>query len=504
MSEINTMQMRILERNAEYLGVSLTQLMENAGAAVAREIRKRFTPSKSVAVYAGLGGNGGDGMVAARHLAGLGFDVTLILAGDPSKIVNKATKVNWDIVEGLRSSVDLQIILDPSMFEPTDHDIIVDALLGIGTRGRLREPIVSAVKSIEDSKGFKVSVDIATGINADTGEALREFVKPDLTVTFHALKRGMKHSSGFPGEIVIADIGIPLEAEGWCGPGDLLAIDQSRPVNSHKGMFGRLLVIGGSETYSGAPFFVGEAAMRTGVDLVYIAAPRITGYVIASMSPNLIVHKMKGEHLNPKNLTLIEELLEKVTGLVVGPGLGLHKETAETCMQILELVKHHRTPTLLDADALKVYAGSGSKLEFPAVLTPHSGEYKTLTGETVPTDLCLREEHVKEYARQIGATVLLKGAVDVISDGRRTKLNGTGNPGMTVGGTGDTLSGIVGALLSKGMEPFVAASCGAFVNGAAGDLAVSERGYHIVSTDIIEHIPDVLEDPMSNLKVRQR
>ena len=503
MSIFSTREMRTLERNAEYLGISTIQLMENAGAAVAREIRKRFPPTKTVAVYAGVGGNGGDGMVTARHLAGLGFDVSLILVGDPAKILNRATKTNWETIRRLRSSVNLQVISDSSMFEPNNHDIIVDALVGTGIKGKIKQPLVSAIKTIEMSTGFKISVDIASGMEADTGETPGEFVRPDLTVTFHALKVGMKRKDNLLGEIAIADIGIPLEAEEWCGPGDLLAIDQSRPLDAHKGMFGRLLVIGGSETYSGAPFFVGQAAMRTGIDLVYIAAPNLTGYVIASMSPNIIVKKMNGKHLNLGNLNLIEKLLKTATGIVIGPGLGLHKETAETCKQILDLMQDHHTPILLDADVLKVFTESELKLSSPTVLTPHSGEYRILTGEPPPEDLALRIKHVKRCAEEIGATILLKGAVDIISDGTRVKLNHTGNPGMTVGGTGDTLSGIVGAFLSRGIDPFIAASCGAFVNGAAGDFAVFEKGYHIVATDIINYIPKVLEEPMSHLEVRQ-
>jgi len=503
MSDLSAREMRTLEMNAEYLGISPVQLMENAGAAVAREIARRFPPTKSVLIYAGVGGNGGDGMVTARHLAGLRFNVTLILVGEPSSIANKATKTNWEILRRLRSSVNLEVMPDSSLFKPTDHEIIVDAIIGTGTRGKLREPLVSAVKIINQSKGFKISADIPSGMEAETGELPEESVKPDLTITFHALKSGMRHGKGLPGEIIVADIGIPPEAEEWCGPGDLLAIDQVRPTDAHKGMFGRLLVIGGSETYSGAPFLVGQAAMRTGVDLVYIAAPRLTGYAIASMSPNIIVHKMSGEHLNPENLDPIGKLMERITAIVIGPGLGLHEETATACGQVLRLIHQRRIPLLIDADALKVFEESGLRMDSPTVLTPHAGEYKTLTREDPSKDLHLRAESVKRNAKRFGATILLKGAIDVISDGERTKLDATGNPGMTVGGIGDTLSGIVGAFLSRGVEPFTAATCGAFVIGAAGDFAVSEKGYHIVATDIIHYIPKVLEEPMSHLKVRQ-
>jgi len=503
MSGLSTRYMRTLEKNAEYLGISPIQLMENAGASVAVEIRKRFNPPSSVIIYSGTGGNGGDGMVAARHLAALGFNVSLILVGDPNRIRNEATKRNWEILRRLRSSVEIQIIEDASQITKTDHEVIVDSLLGTGVEGELREPISSVVKIINDGQGFKISVDIASGIDSDTGEIRGDYVKPDLTVTFHAPKIGMKKVYDLLGEVVVGGIGIPPEADRLCGPGDLLLLDQSRPSDAHKGMFGRLLVIGGSETYSGAPYFVGEAAFRTGVDLVHIAAPSLTGYVIASMSPNLIVHKMGGDHINQDNIDLVEKLLDRATGVVLGPGLGLHEETIEACKKITGLVQQLNLPMLLDADGLKALAGHEFDKDSSVVLTPHSGEYQIITGEEPPKDIGERVEHVKKTSKRLHATILLKGPIDVISDGLRIKMNDTGNPGMTVGGTGDTLSGIVGAFLTRGVDPFVAASCGAFINGAAGDLAVAERGFHIVPTDIIESIPKVMEDPMKHLKVRE-
>jgi NAD(P)H-hydrate epimerase len=244
--------------------------------------------------------------------------------------------------------------------------------------------------------------------------------------------------------------------------------------------------------------------MRTGVDLTYIAAPERTALAISSMSPDLITIKLEGDHLNHDNVSALETYVEKTDAVVLGPGLGLHDETVKAVKALIKLVEDCRKPLLLDADGLKAFAGFKRRLKVPSVLTPHPGEYAILTGRKVPQDFAAKTENVQKTATQLGAVILLKGAIDVISDGKRTKANFTGNPGMTVGGTGDVLSGIVGAFLAQKIDPFESAVAGAFVNGAAGDFVCEEKGYHMVATDLIEWIPKVLDDPMSHLKVRRK
>jgi len=359
------------------------------------------------------------------------------------------------------------------------------------------------VRKINEMKAFRVSVDVPTGINSDSGDVLGQAVKADLTITFHKTKPGLSKAKEYMGELVVRDIGVPPEFERLAGPGDISLIVKPRARETHKGDFGRLLVVGGSEVFSGAPALVALAALRTGVDITYVAAPHRTAYAISSMSPNLITIKLEGEHLNQGNVSVIKPYLETTNAVVLGPGLGLHKETRKTVKEIVGAVEKAKIPLLLDADGLKAFAEFKWKMRSPLVLTPHAVEYRILTGKEPHKNLDKRLAEVQGSSKKLGAVVLLKGNVDVISDGKRVKLNFTGNPGMTVGGTGDTLSGIVGAFLAQGADPFEAAVAGAFINGAAGDFVAEEKGFHMVPTDILEWIPRVMDDPMSHLRVRE-
>lgn len=501
---ITSREMRALELNSEYFRVSRLQLMENAGQIIANEIAARFKLDKtSIAVFCGLGGNGGDGFVAARHLTCLGFKVDVIVAGKPANIRDEPAQKNWRALQSLKDVIAIHEVYDSSLIPIIKADVVVDALLGIGLKGALRPPILQLVKKINETKAFRVSVDVPTGINSDSGEVLGEAVKADLTVTFHKAKPGLLKAKKHAGEIIKRDIGLPSEFEGFAGPGDVSLVVKPRSAESHKGDFGRLMVMGGSKVFSGAPALVALAALRTGVDVAYVTAPHKTAYAISSMSPNLITVKLEGDHLNPRNVAVIKRYLEMSTAVVIGPGLGLHKETRVAVEAIVDAVEKANVPLLLDADGLKVFAEFKRKISSPLVLTPHAGEYKILTGKEPSEKLERRRVEVQTAAKKLGATILLKGHVDVVSDGKRVKLNFTGNPGMTVGGTGDVLSGVVGAFLAQKADSFEAAVAGSFINGAAGDFVQEEKGFHMVPTDILDWIPKVADDPMSHLRVRK-
>ena len=499
--QITAAEMRAIELNAEYLGVSTPQLMESAGRSVALEVASRVAAPSRIIVYCGTGRNGGDGMVAARHLASLGYNVSLVLVGRESDITDNVVEANWRPVKQMTNSIQSRSVPDSSLVRAEEGEVVVDALLGIGVKGQLRPPILQAVQAINESKGFKVAVDIPTGIDADTGDVCGEAVKADLTVTFHREKTGLSKAKKYLGELKVVSLGFPPEAEFLTGPGDVSLVTKERPPESHKGDFGKLLVVGGSEIYTGAPAYVALAALRTGVDLVYVAAPEKAATIVSSFSPNLITIKLKGLHLSSGSLSELEPWLARITGLAIGPGLGTHSDTIAAVGALLHRVEELKLPVLLDADALKALSGTRQKISTPAVLTPHLGEFKIVTGREISSDLETRQAEVQTLAHDLSCTVLLKSHTDIISDGHRCKLNRTGNPGMTVGGTGDVLSGIVSALLCQGHDPFLTACAGAFINGAAGDFVYLEKGYHMAATDLIEKIPKVMGDPMSHREI---
>ncbi|MBT0159159.1 NAD(P)H-hydrate dehydratase [Candidatus Bathyarchaeota archaeon A05DMB-2] len=500
---ITSREMRAAEANAEYFGVTLLQLMENAGRNIAAEVAARFPQDTKIAVFCGLGGNGGDGFVAARHLLSMGYTVSVILAGKGKDITHDAAARNWCALQFLREKIPIYEVPDSSLMPTVKADVIVDALLGTGTKGRLKPPISMFVERINSLNAFKIAVDVPTGVDSDTGEVLGEAVKADVTLTFYKAKAGLENAKKYTGELLVKGIGLPEEFEAYAGPGDVLLVTKARPLSAHKGDFGRLLVVGGSEVFSGAPTLVALAALRTGVDITYLAAPEKTARAISSISPDLITVKLDGDHLNPGNVAELEAYVNAVDAVVLGPGLGLHPKTKEFVKAFVSTVEDNGKPLLLDADGLKAFAENKRPLKVPVVFTPHAGEYAILAGRQISERLEDRVAEVQKTAGKLGAVILLKGQVDVVCNGERFKLNFTGNPGMTVGGTGDVLSGIVGAFLAQKTDAFEAAVAAAFVNGAAGDFAAEKIGYHLVATDLLKWIPYVLNDPMCHLKVRK-
>ncbi|ARM74998.1 NAD(P)H-hydrate dehydratase [Acidianus manzaensis] len=492
---ITSKRMRILEINSEAFGVPTLLLMENAGRSVKDEILKELKDikDKTVCIFAGHGGKGGDGLVAARHLASEGAKVNVLLLGENK---HKDAISNLLAVQNLDYTIYLKAIKDVEELSPLECDILIDAMLGTGFSGKPREPFRTAINVFNRSKGFKVSIDVPSGIDSDTGEAPGEYVIPDIIVTFHELKQGLSKFNN----VKVYKIGIPIEAEIYVGPGDVLMNIKKRDMKSKKGAGGRVLVIGGSYTFSGAPALSGLAALRTGADLVYVASPDKTSFTIASYSPDLIAIKLSGDNINPANFEELKPWIDRVNSVVIGPGMGLNPETKEASKLIVNYLKETNKPSVIDADALKSI--SGYELYPNAVITPHAGEFKIFFNEEPKTDNKERIQQVIEKAKQAKCVVLLKGYFDIISDGVQFKLNKSGNPGMTVGGTGDTLTGIIATLLAQKLTPLDSASIGAFINGLAGSLAYQKYGNHIVPTDLINEIPNVINDPLENFKKR--
>lgn len=473
---ISPVEMQVLDRNAQYSGISALDLMEDAGKAVADVARSEFsTPGKKVLVVCGTGNNGGDGLVAARYLT-KDARVSVLLARPPDQFSTKEALTNF---ERLRE-VQIFAGLDRSEEGIARADLIIDALLGIGAEGAVREPFASLIHQINASGKPILSVDVPSGL----GTGL--MVRPTVTVALHDVKEGMTPENS--GQIRVVDIGIPSRVTTMIGPGEFLLYPVPR-ASSHKGQNGRLLVIAGGP-YTGAPALVGFGALGIGVDLVHIATPALAATVVASYSPTFIVHPLVGHRLLREDLRQIQEITSRVDAVAIGPGLG---DVEGTLDAIREIVRSLSIPIVIDADAIKAVGAdprclAGKK----AVLTPHSREFQTLTGKSLPDPPEERAGIVRDAAELLGATILLKGPVDIVSDGARLKFNYTGNPGMTVGGTGDVLCGVTAGLIAKGMSPFDAARLAAFANGAAGDLAFEDKSYGLTSVDVADNLGRVL------------
>jgi NAD(P)H-hydrate epimerase len=467
METISARDMQILDLNCEFYGLSRLQLMENAGRGIAEEIIKRFNGGK-ILVFAGTGNNGGDGFVAARHLKG--FDIEIFLLGKKRDIRSEIARQNLEILE--KCGYKIREVLPEPLDIPDDCTVVVDAMLGTGVRGELREPFKSAIRVINESNAYVVAVDLPTGLDPDTG-GYSDVVKADLTVTFHKPKPGILKAEEVVGEVVVKEIGIPDVLEKLCGPGDVKT-SYKRWSEAHKGKHGRILVIGGGE-YTGAPAFSALASYVAGADIVTVAVPEPIWKVVASYSPNLIVRGVKGNSISEKNLSELLELASRHDVIVAGMGVGkkFREEFRDFISEFLKDVKR----AVLDAEGLI----SDIPEDTSCILTPHRGEFRREFGE-------VDEQRVKKVAEKTGATVLLKGKEDWITDGVRFKMNRSGNAGMTVGGTGDVLAGICGALFCND-DTFHAACSAAFVNGFAGDLCFEKYGYNYTSVELIREIP---------------
>lgn len=282
------------------------------------------------------------------------------------------------------------------------------------------------------------------------------------------------------------------------GKKDVLAVLPKRRRGAHKGDYGRLLVVGGGSRYVGAPALVGLAALRSGVDIAIIAAPEKAAWTINSFSPDLITIKLPCRDLEPPALFELLNEFKLSTAVVVGPGLGTLAKTRDAIIEIARTLKEAQPslPALFDADGLKALASERDLLQgMRWVLTPHAREFELLTGVDLPADINGRAQQVKAAAKQFGCTVLLKAWVDIIaSPAGEVKFNYTGNPGMTVGGTGDVLAGIVGTFLAQGVNPFKAALSGAWVCGRAGDLCLREKSNEFLASDLLGKLSEVFKE----------
>ena len=467
MPMITNKEVKVVEKNSEEYGVNEEILMENAGKGSAEVILKIIPENKKILIACGTGNNGGDGMVCARYLKDY-REVTVWLIDKPENIKTPLAKKNFEKLNGK-----LKIEYGKGISSYISKDtVIVDALLGTGIKGQLKEPYKKAVEEINESNCEIISLDVPTGLGATPS------IKPNITLTMHDIKEGMNEENS--GEIHIINIGIPKEATIYTGKGEILLYplpDQ----NCKKGDNGKVAIIAGGP-YTGAAYFTSMAALKIGTDLVYAYVPEKIYGTMCSYTPDIIFVPYQGDFLNEGILPLLNE--KDYNAIAIGNGIGREKKTIDVAKQI---VKMYSKPMVIDADGLfaikdELEAIKNKKI----VLTPHRGEFQYTFGEVVPDDLDGKIQLVEKYAKKYNVTILLKGKIDIISNGTRTKLNKTGNSRMAVGGTGDILAGMVAGLMAKGLNPFDASRLGAYLNGHLGDLVFSRKRYAMTSKDMID------------------
>jgi len=493
MNAITSAQMNAIDANCESLGLDSLQLMENAGAAVAQAVRDKIDIGRKneVVFIAGRGNNGGDAFVAARHLASsCNVTINVILLGRAFQIKTREARHNFDVLKhsdvGILEVTESTGLLQLEWQWLRNADIIVDAIFGTGIKGKIKEPESTAIDLINNSGAYIIAVDVPSGFSPD-GEPFDRSVRADTTLTFHKMKTGLitPDAEKYAGDVRVIGIGVCKDAEKYVGTGNIQTLTRRR-TESHKGHSGRVLVIGGG-AYSGAPALAALAALRTGADIVTLAVPKSVAGIIASFSPNLIVRPLSSDVLCPEDVPRILELIRSHDVVIIGMGLGRDERTKAAILEIIP----HCEKVVVDADALHgltLPPAAGCEM----IITPHAGEFAHFRGTDTPSETGTRVEEVIEFSKTNHIVTLLKGNIDVISDGESVLLNRTGNPGMTVGGTGDVLAGIVGALFAVN-KPMDAASCGAFINGAAGDLAFKERGFGLLATDVTNKITEIMK-----------
>jgi hydroxyethylthiazole kinase-like uncharacterized protein yjeF len=503
-SEMAEMERRCQEAH----GITVGALMEQAGlrtAEVARHLL-RLRGGRRVTVLAGKGNNGGDGLVAARHLAGDGPTRVLLLVppdeihDDPAGHLRllRERQVRMDVVDALSDS-DLATAL-------RDADLIIDAIFGTGFRGPARGVPARVIEAANASGVPILAVDLPSGVDAASGRADPPCIHAVATVTMALPKVGLVQypAAAHVGRLYVADIGIPqsvideapimteLATAGW--------VDSTlprRPPEGHKGRFGRVGIVAGARGFAGAAVLVARGAIRAGAGLVTIGLPASLAAVPSASLPEAMTRPLPENAagtLSEEASDAVVEFAASVDVVAIGPGLTTHRDVVALLHRALPRLER---PVVLDADGLNAFAGDARRLRDapgPVVITPHPGELARLLGRKTQEVQDDRLGIARETARLVGGVVVLKGARTVIAAPEgRVRLIPTGNAAMATGGMGDVLTGAVAALLGAGLPPFEAAACAAYLHGLAGDLAAAARGeLGLLAHEVADDIPRAL------------
>ncbi|MAF14114.1 MAG: hypothetical protein CMI53_04465 [Parcubacteria group bacterium] len=436
----------LYDQNAIYYGYPIAKLMEKAGKGIAQVLLKKYGTNNKIGFFCGPGNNGGDGFAAARYLTGKA-DTAVYLIPSAIKIKTSESRKNWKLYKG--EKFDNVIAKDI----PNDFDIVVECLFGTGLKGEVREPYKSVIKKLNKLKGKKVTIDLPV---------------PGFKTNFSISMMFPKMTGA-----TVVDIGFPKSIAEKIGVGEVKVLNQPGD-SSHKGDNGKILIIGGSKYFHGAPVYASKTASKI-VDLVYFSSVPENNEVIKKMKTktNAFITVPRAE---------VFKAAKKVDVILIGPGLGVDQQAKQLTNDMLKKFKNKKF--VLDADALKVV--DKKLLNKNCIVTPHKQEFKKLFGLTAS------RQAAGKMAKKYNCIVVLKGVTDFVADHNQTKLNTTGNAGMTKGGTGDVLAGLIGGLAcTNGL--FLAASAGVFINGLAGDRLKKKVYYNYNATDLIKEIPKTIK-----------
>lgn len=494
---------------SERFGVPFGQLMKHAGTAVAEFVLQQYPAAETVLILAGIGNNGGDGFVAARVLLEHGIDVQVLLLGDEAKLKDDAAAVFQSLdraIIQIASNEDAIQQFLPAAIEQAD--VLLDALVGTGFTPPLRGIAAIARDIVADTTIPVIAVDLPSGWDANCTDILCDGAfRANAVVTFTAPK--LAHAFGHLtapdvfGPVVVTPIGSPdeaIESEQmltWSGISKSI-FETPRPIESNKGMYGHVLLIGGAAGKAGAPSMSALAALRAGAGLVTAAVPHSILNTVALITPELMTQPLAEDATGSvalANLDTKDKWLKRISVLAIGPGLGTEGEASEF---VHRLVLETNIPLVLDADALNAFKGQTEKLKEASkngtrtiVLTPHPGEMGTLLGITAKQVQADRLNLARTFAQQHGVILVLKGARTLIAhpDGS-IAVNTTGNPSMAKGGSGDILTGIVAACLAqKPNDARRAVEAAVYLHGLAGDFAAHDVDEHtVLATDTVAHL----------------
>ncbi len=495
MKAANVAQMRAIEeRTITEYGIPGLVLMENAGGAVA--VAAVAAGGDSFTVVCGRGNNGGDGFVAARRLFAMGKSVGVVLVADEEALSGYAL-VNYDILKKLGVRIDKWS--DGGVM--LGADVVIDALLGIGAKGAPRGDVGEAVRLINASGKTVVSVDVPSGVNADTGAADGDCVRADVTVTFGLNKIGLVCCPGaeYAGRVSVCDISFApqaIEAQD-------ISVNIVNKINlpkrsrsTHKGSFGRVFALCGSQGFAGAAALSSQAALRTGCGLVTLGIPFSLSDVMAAKLTEVITLPLaeREGRLSSECIPIIDRTVAQSDAVVCGCGLGKSGDVTEV---VSHLVRTSDIPVVLDADGINALVGHKDILRHTAaetVVTPHLGEMARLLGTTVREVQNDVVGVAKAFAAEYNVVTVLKSASTVVAlpDGA-AYINTAGNSGMATAGSGDVLSGVIASLIAQGLPPAEAAVSGVLIHARAGDFACAKLGEHgMLAGDILSSVPDVM------------